>query len=97
MERTPCRPDDCAGPGEPLGERLVCERHDFGGRDLDVTVQIPDQVRDSRGFCHAAWLDDQHVLLGRRDHERSLSILVDDLSWVKNRARGQLQRQHGSI
>jgi hypothetical protein len=97
MER-PAGALECrAGFGDPIGQGVVGQCHDLVRGNVNVAMHVSNEMRHARGFGDVPRLHDKNFLVGRRHDVRGFSVVMQELTRVKNRSRWKLQREHDSV
>ena len=86
-----------AGPCEPLGQHLICERHDLMSGRMNIAMHISDEMPDTGCLCDVARMCYENVFIGCTDDIGGFGIVVEKLPWMKNRAGWQFEREDDPI
>jgi len=82
---------------ESIGQDIVCQRDDLGSGRMEIAMHIADEMANARRLGEVARMHDKDVLVCGADDIGSFRVVVKKLSWMKNRAGRQFEREYHAV
>jgi hypothetical protein len=82
---------------DAIDKHIVRKRDDLLAFNVNIAVQVPDQVSDTRRFGYVARVDNEHVLVGGGDDIGGLGIMMQQLPGMEDRPGWQLECEDDAV
>jgi hypothetical protein len=97
VKRPPGPIERHAGACEPVGKHIVGERNDLVSAGMNIAVHVADEMANPRSFGEVARIYHEYVFVRRRDDVGRLRVVMEKLSWMKNRPGRKFEREYDTI
>jgi hypothetical protein len=93
-----CRPlKSNASSGQSFGKHLIGQSDNLRSARVDVAMHVADEMSDDGGFGKVARVDHEHIFIGRAHDVGGFSIMVQQLTRMKNGASRQFEREDDTV